>query len=159
MPYFKIHILKLAYHGKCQRFIATHPVQKVLEQIWKTNTGYRLVEWEVNLSEVNLRKNYSVRNVMHSFRNVMHSPCSRFVYDTTFYLMFLLIFSYYMLSKTKFELKESCRNATNHSNNRTFPKCTQIVADWPIWIDNLLIVWIFSFMCHEIREVNNKLIS
>lgn len=74
-------------------------------------------------------------------------------------MFFLLIFSFLLLSEFTFKKLNDCTNSTNSSLNITFANqtviiCEKMIIKQPIWIEYLLIVWVFSLMCHEISQVN-----
>ncbi len=119
-------------------------------------SAYRLVKTEIlRYPTENELKSNSWQQFCIKYRNFMYSPRSHFVYETIFYLIFLLLFSYYMLCKFKFEwhCDSIAISQSNFTMNRTKDICINRVVEKPIWIDYLLVAWVFSLMCHELNQV------
>ena len=98
-----------------------------------------------------------------------NSPKTHFVYDTLFYTIFLLIFSYMILCDFKYYGEEiSFSNETSpnvtvgtnsteeaiftHSNSLSAIKINKVVQG-PAPIEYLMVFWIISFLLEEINQV------
>lgn len=90
------------------------------------------------------------------WRNFIKSPRSHFVYETFCYLIFLITFSYFMLSEFEFAIKNNNFNNNTMENNKTNNQ-THVVSEKliknPSWVEFLLIYWVFALLFHEIDQV------
>jgi len=212
IPNFDCRPLKIAYYGKCRRFISRRPVQMVVQKIWKNAiifTPDRILTYNKNFRHLkilacfitagliapvfqtirfpekkkeNRRKNETENDNLKSayrlvnseeakyqksklesdkllqfwirYKNFMYSPRSHFVHETVSYLIFLLIFSYYMLAELKIYWRYDCLNLKiNATFNQTREECVHQVIKEPIWIDYLLVIWVFSLFSQEINQL------
>lgn len=90
--------------------------------------------------------------------NFILAPRSHFVYDTTLFVAFLLIFSYLMLCEFRFykpqwgEIDFFTRNSSGNSSLRNHEVHKRAQAD-PHWLEYLIIYWVFTFCCQEFFQV------
>lgn len=119
------------------------------------------------------------------FKSFAHSPRVHFVYDASFYIIFLMLFSYMILCEfnyyetideeiIEYENNSASANLTNFTSNshdvsnstnsplnqtklnfRTIIVQNKVIKN-PSWIEYLLIYWIIAFIAEETRQVNTK---
>lgn len=149
-------------------------------------TAYRLVKSIPKTKTIdyliNLEKNENkLEDFKIKWKNFIRSPRSHFIYDTLSYFIFLLIFSYFMLSEFEFVIRNNCNlnltdssnaivevednkrlisnNLTKSANKRltsSTSSCRDYIIKQPILIEYILDVWVFSFFVREITQVNAK---
>ena len=91
----------------------------------------------------------------HKYWNFILAPRSHFIYKYALFIVFLAVFSYFMLCVFRYDDYVPVYNANNSANsNSTIIKTERIILA-PHWIFYLLIFWIFAFAFNEVVEVIN----
>ena len=106
------------------------------------------------------------------YKSFIKSPRVHFVYDTLFYTIFLLLFSYMLLCDLTYfdDFSEDSIETHNHSNNSisyndSFIRKQFATFDYssddkiikkPSVLEFFLIFWIISFIFEEFAQVSNK---
>jgi len=96
------------------------------------------------------------------FWNFILAPRSHFVYESVFFLFFLLTFSYLMLCEFHFFKPNTNEQIRLDFDNQTIFSVAPIVqmptnhkksiAD-PHWLEYIVIAWVFAFCCQEVFQL------
>lgn len=115
-----------------------------------------------NYNQKDLNKN----NFLIRYKNFIKSPSSHFIYETALYFVFLILFSYYMLTEIVFETSNNCIQTNLTANmsflnqsqkaNQSLDKilCKEKMIKMPSYFEYILIVWVISFICQEMNQVD-----
>jgi len=103
------------------------------------------------------QKEYST--YLFKYKNFMCSPKTNFVYETVFYVLFLLTFSYFLLCEFKY-YDHSLKKNNNKINNTLIINISSIYINEKLasvsWIEYFLTYWIVSFLFRLIFEAIMK---
>ena len=108
--------------------------------------------------DYNKKMIYSTRAGIQSYFKILleflNSPCIIFYYDTCCYILFLCVFSFFIMSDFRFQSEHSSSH-TNQSINGTMRSNLtdkSVPIKNPSTLEYVLIIWIFSFMLEELRQ-------
>lgn len=101
------------------------------------------------------------------YRSFINSPRVCFIYDTFFYLVFLLLFSYMILCNFVYYVDDDNEDEVNFKNGSKSMFANSTHADLlssekeesqkqisaPSWMEWVLISWVLTFIIEEIRQV------
>jgi len=105
-------------------------------------------------------------NFLIRYKNFIKAPSTHFIYETFFYFLFLMLFSYYMLTEIVFETTIDCQktnltanmsllnqSSQNTNNSLNHILCKEKIIKMPSYFDYVLIGWVVSFICQEVNQV------
>ncbi|XP_072015017.1 transient receptor potential cation channel subfamily M member 5-like [Amphiura filiformis] len=123
--------LDLAEISDNRNFIAHSAVQTLLDDIWCYGRDILENDKKVDKEEdkkEDKKEDKNKRNIIKRFSNFIHTPEWKFWNNTVFYILFLALFTYVMVSD-------------------------QLSNRWPAGWEWFLIVWGITFVAEEIRQL------
>ena len=109
-----------------------------------------------------IKKSYSER-----YKSFINSPHVHFVYETFFYILFLLLFSIIMLSKFNYYEDVNESPASFNSSEDSFNSSDLLVSFMkkpmhkrlakPSQLEYVLIAWVLSYLIDEIFQVQTNI--
>lgn len=85
------------------------------------------------------------------YKNFVNSPRVHFVFDASFFIIFLMLFSYMMLCKFTFEEEVEIRNKSTNESSSDAGQVVMIKTV-PSFIEYFLLFWVVSLFIEEGRQ-------
>ena len=118
----------------------------------------KLVRSNTSIGRRKIEKNF-FKIYIQRYKNFVKTPKMQFIYETFFYLLFLMLYSYIMLCKFNYyddNMESRITNATNRSDSgvgRNIGGPERILAG-PSCSEYILILWIMFYTIDEFHQVN-----
>ena len=127
----------------------------------KYSGGSRRNKFDSTDDKTNSKQTTSEFNYIERYKHFISSPKICFLYETIFFHIFLILFSYMLLCEFQFEPPKKEINISSNLtyNNSNGYQEVDNTRNFPQFIEFLLLFWIFTYIIDELRQVNLDLIK
>ena len=118
----------------------------------------KLTRSDTSIGRRKVEKNF-FKIYLQRYKNFVKTPKMQFIYETFFYLLFLMLYSYIMLCKFNYHednLESRNTNETNRSYSgvgRNMERQERLLAG-PSFSEYILILWIIFYTIDEFHQVS-----